>query len=180
MWSTAIVMDNELTKDAFQMPLVQRNHVVQALAANAANHALTIGVRHRTPSVGSPNPVSSGIEIGRRRKSAGVPNQVERRLQETVLTPANVNQSPFGKLFSFSVDGYVHGQQLYIGNVNIPGKGTLVVLKSFDTGQSAFVAGGAAAVKWYLYTKVYMPELESPYIATLVFGRPFRAKRPDC
>ncbi len=50
MWSAAIVVSDELTRDAFQMPLVQRNQVVQALASNAANHALTIGIRHRTPN----------------------------------------------------------------------------------------------------------------------------------
>jgi hypothetical protein len=45
-------------------------------------------------------------------------------LSETILTPANVSASTFGKLFAHSVDGYVYAQPLYVPNVAIPGLGT--------------------------------------------------------
>ena len=42
---------------------------------------------------------------------------------ETKLTPANVSSGSFGKLFSYTVDGQVYGEPLYVYGVNIPGKG---------------------------------------------------------
>jgi hypothetical protein len=49
-------------------------------------------------------------------------------LQESILTPSNVNAGTFGKRWSYSVDGDVYGQPLYVPNVAIPGKGIHNVL----------------------------------------------------
>jgi outer membrane protein assembly factor BamB len=49
-------------------------------------------------------------------------------LAETVLTPANVNSTNFGKLFTVSVDGQVYAQPLIVSGLNIPGKGVHDVL----------------------------------------------------
>jgi hypothetical protein len=56
---------------------------------------------------------------------AGSPAIREKRngLQEVILTPANVNASSFGKLFSKLVDGHVYAQPLYKANLNNPGQG---------------------------------------------------------
>src|SRR5580704_10560718 len=46
-------------------------------------------------------------------------------LAETILTPANVNASGFGLLFTNPVDGAVYAQPLYKSGVAVPGQGTL-------------------------------------------------------
>ncbi len=43
--------------------------------------------------------------------------------QEVLLTPSNVTESQFGKLFSLPVDGQVYAQPLYMENVSIPNQG---------------------------------------------------------
>ena len=73
---------------------------------------------------------------------------------ETILTPANVTQAKFGKLGSFTVDGHVDAQPLYLSNVAIPNKGTknvLYVVTEHDT-VYAFdadsVNGNTSATVW--------------------------------
>ncbi len=45
-------------------------------------------------------------------------------LQETILTPSNVNSTSFGKLVTLPVDNVIDAEPLYLSAVNIPGKGT--------------------------------------------------------
>jgi hypothetical protein len=42
-------------------------------------------------------------------------------IQETILTPGNVNTSQFSKLFTSAVDGQIYAQPLYVSNLNIAG-----------------------------------------------------------
>jgi len=75
-------------------------------------------------------------------------------LQETVLTPQNVNSSSFGKLFSWPVDGDVYAQPLYLPGVQVPGQGTrnLVLIATEHDSVYAFDADattGSAPV-WHV------------------------------
>jgi hypothetical protein len=42
-------------------------------------------------------------------------------LQETILTPANLNATNFGKLFTIATDGQIYAQPLYVSNLAIAG-----------------------------------------------------------
>src|SRR5580698_9586228 len=46
---------------------------------------------------------------------------------EMVLTPSNVNNSSFGKLYTYAVDGYVYAQPLYLPGLVISGQAHNVV-----------------------------------------------------
>jgi hypothetical protein len=47
------------------------------------------------------------------------PSRTGANLQETVLTPANVNSTQFGKLFTRAVDGYLYAQPLFVQGLTI-------------------------------------------------------------
>ncbi len=73
-------------------------------------------------------------------------------LNETALTPQNVNTTQFGKQFSYSVDGSIFAQPLYVPNVAIPGQGThnvLYVVTENDDAYAFDADGLSANPLWY-------------------------------
>ena len=57
---------------------------------------------------------------------------------ERILTPKNVSSTQFGKLFSFTVDGQVYAQPLWVSGVKIPGQGTHTVVYTVTQLDSVF------------------------------------------
>lgn len=57
------------------------------------------------------------------------------QLNETILTPANVNSGTFGKLFAISVDGKVDAQPLFAASLNVGGSthNVLIVVTEHDS-----------------------------------------------
>jgi hypothetical protein len=82
-----------------------------------------------TPTPGAPSPTPTPVTAS----SVNIPTwhmdngRSGLNNLETQLTPTNVNASSFGKLFSYSVDGYSYAQPLYISNLRINGASHNVV-----------------------------------------------------
>src|SRR6202521_5495809 len=69
---------------------------------------------------------------------------------ETLLTPTNVGQNSFGRLFSFPVDYVVMAQPLYVPNVNLPGHGTHNVIYIVTQAASVYaIDADNGAQLWY-------------------------------
>lgn len=99
------------------------------------------------------------VQQGRAQSFTGVltyHNDIGRTGQnaaETILTPANVNVSNFGKLFAYPLDGPVWAQPLYVPAVVIPGQGAhnVVYITTENDGVYALDADGKTAKPlWYV------------------------------
>jgi hypothetical protein len=76
-------------------------------------------------------------------------------VNETILTPANVNKNSFGKLLARPVDGAIVGQALYLPSITIPGAGVhnVVYVATMNDSVYAFDAdnnnGNNASPLWH-------------------------------
>jgi hypothetical protein len=71
-------------------------------------------------------------------------------INETLLTPANVNSAGFGHLFSVPVDYVVMAQPLYMPNVSIPGQGIHNVVYVVTQMDSVYaIDADTGAQLWY-------------------------------
>jgi hypothetical protein len=92
---------------------------------------------------------------------------------ETILTPRNVNAQQFGKIFTLRVDGNIYVQPLFLGGVEIPGKGrhdVLFVATEHDSVYAFDAYGKPASPLWQVsflkdgVTSVPARNVECPFI----------------
>jgi hypothetical protein len=69
-------------------------------------------------------------------------------LAETALTPANVNATSFGKLFSTPVDGQVYAQPLYVPGLTVGGAAHNVLFVATEHDSVYALDAGSGAVLW--------------------------------
>jgi hypothetical protein len=68
-------------------------------------------------------------------------------LNETALTPSNVNSTQFGKLATYQLDGTAYAEPLYVANLTIPGQGAhnVVFVATMHDSVYAFDADGLSS-----------------------------------
>jgi Putative Ig domain/Abnormal spindle-like microcephaly-assoc'd, ASPM-SPD-2-Hydin len=96
--------------------------------------------------------VSSLLSLSAYAQYAGQLSWGNSNLNETTLTPANVSTATFGKQFSYTVDGSIFAEPLYVPNVTIPGQGVHNVLYVVDENDSAYAFdadGKQTTPLWY-------------------------------
>jgi hypothetical protein len=99
-------------------------------------------------------------------------------LNETILTPSNVNSNQFGKLFSQSVNSAVAAQPLYVSQVAIPGSGVHNVVYVATEGDMVYAfdadtnGGGNANPLWQISLLTNATPAGTLQVAVGVLGTP--------
>ncbi|HWR37205.1 MAG TPA: Ig-like domain-containing protein [Clostridia bacterium] len=125
----------------YTAPNIDGMHTVTAIsdADNSKSDSSTV-------TVGSPTTSAfSGMftyKYGNTRQGANK--------SETILTPSNVNSSLFGKKWTYTVDGYVYAQPLYVPNVTINGttRNVLYVATEHNSVYAFDANGSTTAPLW--------------------------------
>jgi hypothetical protein len=149
-----------------------RNLVVVGTTALVVGLGFQCGVGSRS-GVGSPSDVEA-------QSFSGVltwHNDVERtgqNLSETILTPANVNATQFGKRFSYAVDGQIYAQPLYVPNVSVPGQGIHNVVYVATEHDSVYAFDGDGLVSKPLWHTSF---INPASVTTMLCTDP---SQPDC
>jgi hypothetical protein len=96
--------------------------------------------------------LGAGFAAGAQMTTSQVDNaRTGASLNETTLTPRNVNARQFGKLFSMKVDGDVYAQPLFLAGVQIPGKGkhdVVFIVTEHDSAYAFDAYGNPSAPLW--------------------------------
>jgi hypothetical protein len=142
---------------SFTTAASQNGYKYQAVFTNSAGSATTAAatLTISSASSGSTDVVTHHYDVSR----SGVNST------ETTLTPANVNNTTFGKKGEFAVDGRIDGQALFLSQLAIPGQGSKDVLYVATENDSVYavdaqsISGSSATILWK--TSV-LPSGESP------------------
>ncbi|TMH48882.1 MAG: pyrrolo-quinoline quinone, partial [Betaproteobacteria bacterium] len=96
---------------------------------------------------GGTSPASSFAGVFTQRYD---PQRTGQNRREFILTPSNVNDSTFGKLFACAVDGEAYAQPLYVANLLIQG-GThnVVFVATMNNSVYAFDADASPCVQYW-------------------------------
>ena len=110
----------------YETPGAHCDHQLTATATGSGGTStpasVTVTVTAPPPPPPPPPPAAQGVYTHKYDNTRQGAN-----LSETILTPQNVNSTTFGKLTTFTTDGYIFGQPLIVPNLTVNGASHNVV-----------------------------------------------------